>query len=261
MKTSASLSRTAVAAALLTALALNGSIAQTADKKPATAMDKPAASAEPSVDFSDRNRMKNWSGSKELLATNLKVGASKADYMKIISDAGFTITSINADKPDYIEYEVVKGTDSYEVQIDLDKKTKLGSKVEIDRNMWRADSTKAALRSGKAVTATKALPDGAMYSDRTYAKNWNSEKEKLEKSMATGKDLNFYKGELKKMGYQITSTNDKEKDYVEMEIVKGHDSYEVQIDLDGAGKSKKIDVTSNMWQSDATEKALAARKN
>lgn len=71
----------------------------------------------------------------------------------------------------------------------------------------------------------------------------------LEKFLATGKDLNFSKAELKKMGYQITSTNDKEKNHVDIEIVKGQDSCEVQIDL-----------TSNMWQSDATDEALAARK-
>ena len=253
-------SRTAIAAAVLAAFALNVSFAQTTDKKPAVTMDKPAASADQNVDFSDRNRMKTWTSNKELLAMNLKVGKNKADYVKLIGDAGFTITAINADKADYVEYEVVKGKDSYEVQIDLDKKTSLGSKVDVDRNMWRADSTKTAVSSGKSVAATKALPDGNMYSDRTYAKNWTSEKEKLEKSLAAGKDLAFYQGELKKMGYQITSTNDKEKDYVEMEIVKGHDSYEIQIDLDGAGKGKKIDVTSNMWQSDATEKALAAQK-
>jgi len=258
--TTTSPSRTAIAAAVLAAFALNVSFAQTTDKKPVATMDKAAVSADQNVDFSDRNRMKAWTSNKELLAMNLKVGASKADYMKLIADAGFTITAINADKPDYVEYEVVKGTDSYEVQIDLDQKTKLGSKVDVDRNMRRADSTKTALRSGKAVAATKPLPDGTMYSDRTYAKNWTSEKEKIHKSLAVGKDLTFYQGELKKMGYQITAMNDKEKDYVEMEIVKGRDSYEVQIDLDGTGKGKKIDVTSNMWQADATEKALAAQK-
>ncbi|MEO7940983.1 MAG: hypothetical protein ABIR55_20360, partial [Burkholderiaceae bacterium] len=127
-------------------------------------------------------------------------------------------------------------------------------------NLWRADSTKQALRSGKAVAATKAMPDGHRYSDRANTKNWTSEKDKLEKSLGNGKDVATYKAELKKMGYQVTSTNDKDKNYVEMEVVKGHDSYEVQIDLDDAGKGKKVDVAANMWQSEATEKALDARK-
>lgn len=252
-------SRTALAAAVVAAFSFNVATAQTTtttvttDKKATVATDKQV------VDYSDRNRMKTWSGDKERLAMNLKAGASKADYMKIIADAGFTITAINSDKPDYIEWEVVKGNDSYEVKIDLDKKTNLGSKIDVDRNLWRADATKEAMRSGKAVAATKPLPND-MYSDRKYAKDWNSEKEKLEKGLGTGKNVAAYKADLQKMGYQITSTNDREKDYVEFEIVKGTNSYEVQIDLDDGGKGKKVDVTSNMWQSDETEKALGKAK-
>ena len=125
--------------------------------------------------------------------------------------------------------------------------------------MWRTDTTKHAMRTGKATAATKTNAAGTMYSDRANSKNWSGEKEKLEQSMAPGKDLAYYTGELKKMGYQITSTNDKKKDYVELEVVKGRDSYEVQIDMDG-GKAKKVDVTGNMWQTEATEKALARSK-
>ena len=146
------------------------------------------------------------------------------------------------------------------MQIDLDKTSKMGAKVDVDRNLWRADATKAAIRSGKPVAATKALADGHKYSDRAYTKDWTSEKEKLEKALGAGKDVVAYKADLKKMGYQVTSINDKDKDYVEMEVVKGSDSYEVQIDLDDAGKGKKVDVAANMWQSDATEKALSSRK-
>lgn len=113
---------------------------------------------------------------------------------------------------------------------------------------------------GKAVMATKALPDGDKYSDRAYSKDWTSEKDKLEKALGTGKDVVAYKAELKKMGYQVTFTNDKRKDYVEIEVVKGKDSYEIQIDLDAAGKGKKVDVVANMWQSDATDKALSSQK-
>lgn len=253
-------SLTAIAAVAVATLALNVSIAQAQDKKPMATTDKATMPMGSNMDYSDRSQMKNWSSEKDMLASRLKTGASKADYMKAIADAGFIITSINADKPDYLEYEIVKGRDSYEVQIDLDKGTKMGSKVEVDRNLWRADTTKDAIRSGKAVAATKAMPDGQRYSDRTYSKNWTGEKEGLEKALGTGKDMVAYRAELKKMGYQVTSTNDKEKDYVELEVVKGNHSYEVQIDLDAAGKGKKVDVAANMWHSDATDKALASHK-
>lgn len=257
MKVSPSL--TAVAAVLATSFAFNVAVAQTTNKK-ATTTDKMTAPADNSVSYSDRARVTAWSSDKVILAQALKVDASKADYIKILADNGYTITAINKDQPDYVEYEVVKGSHSYEVQIDLDKKTKLGTKVDVDSNLWRADATKAALRSGKAVMATKPLANAYRYSDRTYRKSWTNEKEKLEKSLPLGQDVAFYTNELKKRGYQITSTNDQDKDYVEMEVVKGRDSYEVQIDLDDAYKAKKVDVASNMWQSDATEKALAKAK-
>lgn len=253
-------SLTAIAAVAVATLALNVSTAQAQEKKQPVMTDKTASSMDKHLDYSDRSRMTSWTNEKDLLASNLKTGATKSDYMKAIAAAGFTITAINSDKPDYLEYEVVKGKDSYEVQIDMDKSTKMGTKVDVDHNLWRADTTKAAIRSGKPVAATKVLSDGHKYSDRAHSKDWTSQKDKLEKALGTGKDIAAYKAELKKMGYQVTSINDKEKDYIEMEVVKGNDSYEVQIDLDDGGKGKKVDVAANMWQSDATDKALSSRK-
>lgn len=252
-------SMTIIVAAIAAAFSMHVAVAQTTDKK-ANATEKTAVWADKSVNSSDRERMNSWTGEKEKLEQMLKVGASTGDYRTILADQGYTITAINKDTAEYVEYEVVKGAHSYEVQIDLDKKTSLGSKVDVDRNLWRADATKQAMRSGKPVMATKQLSNGDDYSDRANSKSWTDQKEKLEQGLVAGKDVAFYTGELKKMGYQITSTNDKEKNYVELEVVKGRDSYEVQMDLDDAGKAQKIDVTSNMWQSDATEKALGQKK-
>jgi hypothetical protein len=257
MKTAPSL--TVIAAALATSFAMHVAVAQTTDKK-AAATGTSAVLADKGVNYSDRERMTTWSGEKDRLTQALKVGAGKADYAKILADNGYIITAINKDKADYLEYEVVKDDHSFEVQIDLDKKTSLGSKIDVDSNQWRADATKSAMRGGKAVMATKALSNGDAYSDRAHAKGWNDQKEKLEKGLVVGNNLAYYAGALKKMGYQITSTNDKDKKYAEFEIVKGRDSYEVQIDMDDAGKAQKIDVTSNLWQSEATEKALGQKK-
>lgn len=253
-------SLTVVVAAMATSFAMQAAVAQTTDKK-ATATLQAAVPADKGVmNYSDRDQMKSWTGEKEKLEQALKVGASKADYMKVLADNGYTITAINRDTAGYVEYEVVKGTQSYEVQIDLDKKTSMGSKVDVDRNQWRADATKEAMRGGKAVMASKPLANGEAYSDRANNKGWTAQKEKLEQGMVLGKDVAYYTGQLKKMGYQITSTNDKEKNYVEYEVVKGRDTYEIQLDLDDAGKARKVDVTTNMWQSDATEKALGQKK-
>ena len=250
---------TVVAAAICAGFAMQSAVAQTTETR-AAATDQAAAMAKQPSNYSDRERMKSWSGEQEKLEQALKVGSSKADYRKILAASGYTITAINKDTAGYVEYEVVKGEHTYEVQIDLDKKTGMGSKVDVDRNQWRADATKEAMRSGKAVMASKQLSNGSVYSDRANTKGWTDQKEKLEKGLVPGKDLAFYSGELKRMGYEITSTNDKEKNYAEFEVVKGRDSYEVQLDMDDAGKARKVDVTSNLWQAEATEKALDRKK-
>lgn len=207
---------------------------------------------------SDRMRMKDWTSDKEMLQKQLKMGESKAYYLKALKDQGFQITSINSEKPSEVEYEVVKNGRSYEVQLDFDNAGK-ASKVDVSTNMWRTDATKAAMR-GKTVPAASGYVKGnETYSDRVRMKSWTGEKERLEKALAVGKDKNWYAGELKKLGYQVTSVNDREKNYVEYEIVKGGETYEVQIDFDNT-IGKKVDVTTNMWQSDATEKALANAK-
>lgn len=206
---------------------------------------------------SDRARMKAWSNEKEQLEHELKTGQAKAYYPKALADHGYRITSINTDKADKVEYEVVKGQHSYEVQIDFDKSGK-SDKVDVTTNMWRTPATKAALAGKDVPVATKVEHGNEAYSDRTHMKAWNGEKDRLEKSLALGHDPAYYQQQLKKMGYQVTSVNDRDKDHVEYEVVKGDNSYEVQIDLEG-GKAKKLDVASNVWQSDATERALANR--
>ncbi|WP_418314874.1 hypothetical protein [Piscinibacter sakaiensis] len=227
------------------------------DAKPAAAADKTMmpASHPDRMTYSDREMYKPWSNEKDVLKNSLKAGQDKAFYKKALNDAGYQITSINVEKPEKVEYEVVKGAHSYEVQIDFDKSGK-ATKVDIDGNLWRADSTKAAMRGNKLETPPAFVADNERFSDRARMKSWTSEKEQLEKALKPGQDTASYMAQLKKLGYQITSTNEREKDYVEYEVVKGQNSYEVQIDLE-AGKGKKVDVTTNMWQSDATEKALA----
>jgi hypothetical protein len=38
---------------------------------------------------------------------------------------------VKYDKPEYLEYEIVKGDDSYEVQIDFDKNSSKATKVGV----------------------------------------------------------------------------------------------------------------------------------
>ena len=144
------------------------------------------------------------------------------------------------------------------MQLSFDKAGK-AKKVDVTTNMWRHDATKAALAGKKMPMATRFERGNEAFSDRVRMATWNKEKDQLEKSLSLGKDKSYYSEQLKTLGYQVTSVNDNEKDYVELEVVKGGNSYEVQIDFDG-NKAKDVDVTTNVWQTEATERALAASK-
>ena len=63
---------------------------------------------------------------------------------------GWKVTSVNYDKPDYIEYEIVKGNDSYEVQVDIDKNSNKATKVDVVTNVWQTESTENALKQTQA---------------------------------------------------------------------------------------------------------------
>jgi uncharacterized protein YmfQ (DUF2313 family) len=206
--------------------------------------------------YSDRDLRKNYDDEEKKLEQTLKVGQDKNFYRRELEKMGYRITSVNYDKPDYVEYEIVKGNDSYEAQIDFDKSGK-ATKIDIAPNLSRTDATKAALRGKKSESPKGTTTNPDRYSDRDRRKAYDSEEEKLEKTLKTGENKKYYRDQLEKMGYKITSVNADKPDYVEYEIVKGTDTYEVQIDFDkNSSKATKVDVTANLWQAEATDKAL-----
>ena len=97
--------------------------------------------------FSDRDRMKTAKTTEDKLEQTLKTGEEKAFYRRELEKLGWKITATNYDKPDYVEYEIVKGQDSHEVQIDFDKNSHKATKVDVTSNAWKADATKEALES------------------------------------------------------------------------------------------------------------------
>ena len=113
----------------------------------------------------------------------------------------------------------------------------------------------AAAQRSDTPTSDRGSKEMHQYSDRDRGKAWEGEKEKLEQALKQGQDKNQYRQQLEKMGYKVTAVNYDSADYVEYEIVKGDNSYEVQIDMK-QGKGTEIDVATNMWQAEATEKAL-----
>jgi hypothetical protein len=138
---------------------------------PVSGADRPANSSR----YSDRDRMSSWNQGKAQLEQALKVGESKNFYRQQIEKQGFRITAVNYDKPDYVEYEMVKGDQSYEVQIDFDKNSNKSTKVEVERNLWRAEATDRALeaKDKQQVSRSKDLPKGdPRYSDRDKKESW-----------------------------------------------------------------------------------------
>jgi uncharacterized protein YmfQ (DUF2313 family) len=212
--------------------------------------------------YSDRDRMRSSKDDEDKLEKALKTGEEKGFYRRELEKMGWQITSVNYDKPDYVEYEIVKGKDTFEVQIDFDKNSHKATKVDVTTNVWQTDATENALRTGKKVAYPKTTAENpGRYSERDRAKSSKDDEDKLETALKTGEEKAFYRRELEKMGWKITSVNYDKPDYVEYEIVKGDQSYEVQIDLDkNSHKATKVDVAANAWKADATKKALKQRQ-
>src|SRR5258706_15070397 len=208
--------------------------------------------------YSDRDRMRTAKDSEDKLEQALKTGETKDFYRKELDKLGWQITSVNYDKPDYLEYEIVKGDDSYEVQIDFDKNSNKATKVDVTTNVWKTDATERALKDRKKVAyPSRTTTNPERYSDRDRMKVSKESKDTLEQALKTGETKDFYRRELEKMGWKVTSVNYDKPDYVEYEIVKGDQSYEVQVDIDkNSHKGTKVDVTMNAWKTDATKQAL-----
>ncbi len=208
--------------------------------------------------YSDRDHMKNAKDEEDKLERALKTGETKDFYRRELEKMGWQITAVNYDKPDYVEYEIVKSNDTYEVQIDFDKNSNKATKVDVALNAWQAEATDKALKDKKKVAyPNKTTTNPERYSDRDRMKSGKDTKEKLEQALKTGESKDFYRRELEKMGWKVTSVNYDKPDYVEYEIVKGDDSYEMQVDIDkNSKKATKIDVTANAWKTDATKQAL-----
>jgi opacity protein-like surface antigen len=231
----------------------------------AQAADPVATSAAPYARMTDRQMVKSGSmqADRDQLEQKLRAGTNRMGYQKILKDNGYRISAINEDKKDYVEYEVVKAGSSYEVQIDFDNGATRATKIEVENNMWRADGTERMMKDERYMPTAPLVADTTgRYSDRRYMQGWTDEKDRLEKALPMNLKPADYRSKIEGMGYKVTAVNDRERDYVEYEIVKGENSYEVQIDLDPrTGMAREIDVTSNLWEAEATDRATDRAKD
>ncbi len=252
--------RWVVATVVLAAALLHGVQGRAADEpRPSSA----AATSSPTLPLpSDRLRETDWSREKAQLEQAIPAGLSREGYRNALEKLGYSITAVNYDQPDYLEYEIVRNDSTFEVQIAFDGGSGKARAVDVGPNMWRTDTTERAMRSpgSKVVFPLRTTKDPARYSDRDRMSAWSGEKEAIEKLLGVDKPKGFYRQELEKAGYRVTAVNADRPDYLEYEVVKGDNSYEVQIGLDRRTQTARdLDVTTNLWQADTTDKALKGR--
>jgi hypothetical protein len=200
--------------------------------------------------------MKVWNEGRDQLEKELGVGKDKAHYRQTIEKLGYAITAVNVDKPDYLEYEVIKGAESYEVQVDMSNG--IAKEVDVTTNVWRADETNAAMKNKeyRYTYPAAVTKNPEKVSDRIRNKAWTEEKVTIERQLGINQDRAYYGPALEKMGYKVTSVNKSDDDTLEMEVVKGDTSYEVEVDFDDkTKKSTKIEVSTNLWETEATRQA------
>lgn len=190
-----------------------------------------------------------WNQGQAELQKQLAPGMAVGDYRKKIEGLGYQVTSTNYNTSDYLEYELVKGDMTWEVQIDVDAATKKATKVDVTMNTWKTDATERAL--GRTVAAN----------DKPMYRNPYSERDRMSVSrlikeleaMPVGQTKQYYKDELKKHGYNVTRINTDDSDELSLEAVKGANSVELNVAFDEkTGKSTSIDADSIWFESQAT---------
>ncbi|MEW6297627.1 MAG: hypothetical protein AB1671_07790 [Thermodesulfobacteriota bacterium] len=129
-----------------------------------------------------------------------------------LQDLGFLITSINYNQPDYVEYEVVKGDETFEIQITMDPETDRATAVDVTGNLWQSYATDWALEHTELREAASIdAPDYILviapvqrFSDRD--RNLSRMLGELER-LPVGRDQQFYRNALQRRGYRITDTD------------------------------------------------------
>lgn len=190
---------------------------------------------------------------RERLEQALSRVTDRAGFAAAIEAEGYRLAAVNADDPDYLEFEIVRGGASHEVRIQFDPSSRKVRDLDVDRNIWLADTTRRMLEDPSYVAAAPLAPapDRAA-SDRPRIDAWEDEKDRLE-TLLEGMEVGAIAAELRKAGYEITATNEHEPNYIEYEVVRGDNSYEVQIEVDeGSRRAEDVDVTANLWRARST---------
>jgi hypothetical protein len=72
-------------------------------------------------------------------------------YARQLERSGYEVTAINYAREDYAEYEVVRDTESYEVQLQIDTETGTVDKVTVEDNPWQVTATEEAVERNEGI--------------------------------------------------------------------------------------------------------------
>jgi hypothetical protein len=214
---------------------------------------------------SARSDNEQWNRGQAELQKNLAPGMPVSDYPKKLKDLGYQITATNYNNDDYVEYEVVKGDQTWEVQIDVDEDTRKAEEVDVAMNVWKTDETEAALVRGDRMARDSTdesrrpiVMRNNQYSDRDRASTEQLIREV--EAMPVGQTKQFYKDTLRKRGYEITKVNNDDENELDLEAVKNGNSVELDIDFDEhTGRSTSLDASTLWAESESTTRTREAQ--
>ena len=218
-----------------------------------TASTTPARSAR-------RDRDAAFNQEKAQLGKLLQGANEREEYIKVLQNNGYRIASSHTSGPNYLEYEVVRGRQSFEVQLDFEPGAHKASKIDVTPNMWRSESTTRMLADPNHQAASPMVVDTeGRFSDRRYMKGWTEERQKLEQALPAGLKQQDYKKRIEDLHYKIASVDDRSTDHLDYRIVKGDNSYQVQVGLDPTTKvAQSVEVMEDPGSADAPRNAEAA---
>jgi len=217
-----------------------------------------------------------WNRGQAELQKQLPPGMAPDSYPGKLKKLGYKITSINYNNPDYLEYEVVKGDQTWEVQIDVDEDTGKATQIDIAQNVWKTDATTAALQQGMDLSRTASTETGVasdnspttrqtmnmrnnQYSDRD-----RSTTDQLVRELDTlpvGHNKEFYKKLLRQRGYEITKINKDDSDEMNIEAVKDGNSVQLDISFDeNTAQSTEIDASTLWAEAESTTRTREAQE-
>jgi uncharacterized protein YmfQ (DUF2313 family) len=203
-----------------------------------------------------------WNQGQAELQKKLAPGMAANDYRRKLEKLGYKITATNYNDSDYVEYEVVKGDQTWEVQIDVNEDTRQATSVDIAQNVWKTDATEAALTHNRQLERTAA---GSTQAERQRARvmrnNQYSDRDRASvdqmvnelEGLSVGRDKQYYKDALRQRGYEITKINEDDTDVLELEAVKDGRSVQMEVDFDeDTGRSTEVDASSLWAESEST---------